>query len=285
MSYQDKIDAAVAAITTYNGNAEKPIDIDSFLLRLKTDGAVDEDALRTAKWEDLQKCGLPIFLARRVAEIFRKKEDEVQSVSKDKASGMTIEQLLERYDPSEDNAVTKQLRKRSKGLRCIVFNIDGTVNVNLSKKILGEIRDDFGDRETIKCPDTGEELPVFPVGQKALRVADENPLYPGKLLKPDGTCDQTNRSWKQVDLNVRQLLRIAIETKVIKVPITIDAAHDILDKAFAEDAFKALSSRYPKAMIEYRTREATGSLPSLKISLSAKQAGKRQDPFFSHVTT
>ena len=65
-------------------------------------------------------------------------------------------------------------------------------------------------------------------GDKKKEMVDENPIYAGRPLRPDGTCDQLNRSWEGVPLAIRQIIHIAInDTRELMVSHT--AAHDLLD--------------------------------------------------------
>jgi hypothetical protein len=124
----------------------------------------------------------------------------------------------------------------------------------------------------------GVMKPLYRVGEKPDNLVDENPLYPGRALRPDGTCDQLNRSWAGVSLKIRQLAYLAVKETKEHLVGTI-SAHDTLDHALAlsTQAWEWLSSRYPKAAMLYAEKEKQGTLPTLKIELG-KQTNKPNDP-------
>lgn len=81
--YSDKLWAADRLIREYNkqlGETEMPkgvkpqksIDSEKFIEKLVLYGGVADELLRQCTWEDLENCGLPRLLSRKVAKIFRK---------------------------------------------------------------------------------------------------------------------------------------------------------------------------------------------------------------------
>ncbi len=286
MSYDTKITSARTVIESHNENIDKELQInfDEFLKSLQKEGGTSEASLAQCSWEMLQKLSLPILIAKQVGKIFRGKSDgESKSVyvSERKASCMTARELLERYNPKEvENAVGERLQKISRGMRCIVFNDDGSVNVGKSAELIGDIQNDLPELD--KTLVGGVPKQIFKVGDKADNYADENPIYPGRVLRSGGACDQTGRSWDGVSTTVRQLLHIAVtETGELSIK-SLDDAHNALDKAVSSDAVKNIRGRYQEASIYFDECQKTGELPVLKIALGSNSSnGKKQDPFYN----
>jgi hypothetical protein len=281
MSYEFKIEKAKSIISSHNSVARKKVEFETFLGNLQDAGGTTDDALKSCTWEDLEKFGLPTLIAKQVCSAFRSKEEEKverKAISEKKAQAMTAKELFEHYDPRNwDNFVGKKLKELADSKRCVVFNEDGSVNVDVSAKLVDELRDGFPEREQTEV----NEVPfkVYHVGERVDQFAFENPLYPGTLLRPDETCTRTNRSWNGVCETIRVLLYLASkETKELRIRDEGDV-HDAIDMAGTEDAEKKLRRRYPKASILYNELKAAGNLPTLRLLRS--QQKKPQDPFFS----
>lgn len=277
MSYESKLSRAKEVV----GNEDV---WDAFLGKLHEIGGTNDEALRECSWEDLESCGLPKLVAKRVAAIFRKEEAEERPrvVSPKKAAGMSVRELLENFDPRDpSNPVGVRLTALSNGKRCIVFKDDGSVNVEASEALVKELRDSFPERETYVVD--SRPLPTFKVGERPDQLAEENPLYPGRVLRPDGTCDQTNRSWGGVPLVVRQLLYLAVQLHEIVIG-SIDDAHGRLDLALSENAEATVRSRYAKASVRFDQLQGEGKLPSLKVHLAGAVSGGRTNNPFGHRT-
>ena len=95
---------------------------------------------------------------------------------------------------------------------------------------------------------------------------------------PDGTCDQTSRSWAGVPLPVRQIAYLAQHvTKEVNVfgDNGLFAANAIISAALAPDAEKALRGMFPKASVKFNSLVKTNELPALRVELGGKgKAGK-----------
>ena len=292
MSYTDKIAQATKLIEEHNTQIETPEDqvkVDEFTKKLKKLGGTTEAALKECTWEDLENAGLPRILARKVAAQFR---TEVKTqlgdgdfISDKKAAKMSPMYLLQSYVIGDtDSPVAKRLAEISKGARFLVVD-GGVLNVNESFKILQEIQKGFGDREVVVLD--GRPIRPVRIGDKKKEMVDENPIYAGRPLRPDGTCDQLNRSWDGVPLAVRQIIYLAVnDTR--EVAVTHAVAHDILDKALSvtcggDDNGKTLEKvfrqRYAKASIRLDELTEEGKVPTLKIAIGATATGKRNDPF------
>lgn len=285
MSHADKLAQAHALIDAHNANlpvGEGRISSESFESKLKKLGGTTEDALRECTWEDLEECGLPRILARKVATLFRAKTstlaEEDLSIDPNVVARMTAAQLLSHFDRKEpDSPVGKRLHELSKGRRFIILTDAGTINVQASVNELEQLRRGYTEREFVRIGDG--DYRTFRVNDRKAEMADENPIYRNRPLRPNGDCDQTNRSWLGVSDVVRALVYLGVNvTGEIKVR-DIDDAHSVLDKAVSADAEKLLRQRYTKTALKYDELKETGDLPKLKIVLSASQV--RNDPFYS----
>ena len=83
-------------------------------------GGSSEEALKAASWEDLQDCGLPKIMARRLSYVFRQDSLEDQGggsayISPKKVHSLSRKELVERYDPKDAKSpVGKKLKDLSK---------------------------------------------------------------------------------------------------------------------------------------------------------------------------
>jgi hypothetical protein len=291
MSHTDKIAAARSVLEQFNSSApkEKQVDIERFFKQLEESGGVTEEILREATWEDIENCGLPRLLAKRIASIFRQATPvgEAQTtptpvtsyVSEKKAARMTPKELIEAYDSNEvDSPVANELHKRSEGKRFLFVNDDNTVSVEASLAEFFAIRRGHPEREVAKA--NGKTYTLRRVKDRPAELAEENPIYRGRALRPDGSCDQTNRSWANVPDVVRQLVYLAIhDTGEAKVS-NLDAANDMIDRAIAPNAETLLRDRYVRSAARFDELKKLGELPKLKVVFGGSQAPKSNDPFF-----
>jgi len=285
MSYDSKIATARDTIEQHNSNVtDNKVDFDQFVEKLRNMGGSSDEALKAVSWEDLQDCGLPKIMARRLSYVFRQdsKDDGGGSayISSKKVHSLSNEELLKRYNPKDiKNPVGKRLKDLSDGKAFIVFNDDGRVNVEASVKLLDDLMDGLDEVETAFV--SGRPYPVYKVGDRLDAYADENPLYPGRPLRSGEACDQTGRSWSGVATDVRQLLYIAIkQTRELEVRTVADAG-DVMDKVMSQDCtVDTLRSRYPKASKLLDELAKVNRLPNLKIKLGSSSS-KSNDPFNS----
>lgn len=278
MSYEIRIESAIAIINQHNeaiGENESAyhIDPEAFIKCVKASGGTNEDRLSALSWEDLLECmpNTPIkprVLAKEIAVLFRSKENkEPNLISSKKADRMSPRELLEAFIPEDsDNSVGKRLKELSKNEKFIVYSNERVVDVETSFKILTEIRSGHPGRDLITVGDQVKK--VYRVGELPENYADENPLYPGRPLRPDGTCDQLGRSWEGVPIAVRQLIRCVLDLRAINHEV----AHDILDVALQNDAVAVLQRRYPVAALKFTELLNLGNLPKLKVVLGAKSS-------------
>lgn len=280
VTYEDKIERAQELVAQHNDAVgDNAVDFEAFFAKLKKSGGTSEDRLRACSFEDLENWGLPKLLANEVGRVFRdtKEAGKKAYISSARAAAMSVAELLSQYDPREaDNPVGKRLVEISKNQPCVVFNDDGSVNVEASTNILNEIREGYPSRDTVIVE--GIPQPVYRVDERPDQFADENPLYPGRPLRPNGDCDQTSRSWNGVPHKLRVLLHLArTRTGELKVD-SVREASTIMDLAVAGDESQ-IRRFHPEASKLYDELERKGDIPSLKIALGGTSGARRNDPF------
>ena len=293
MSIQDKFDAVRVLLEEHNrtlgtveDKANPPvgfIDADKLINFLKIAGATTEDRLKGLSYEEIAEF-LPTYegrkstiIAKEIGKIFRGKEEssslsassERRPIKPAKAEKMTVRELVENFDPeNSENAVGKHLAAIAKGQPFIVYVTGRLVDVTATLKLLEEVKQGYPGRDNFKVDETIKR--VYRIGELPDNYADENPIYTGRPLRPDGTCDQTNRSWMGVSLGVRQLVKLVVHSLI---NVSINDAHTIMDMAMGEDALNKLKNRYRAAAIKFDELAATGNLPTLKIALGVPLKG------------
>lgn len=289
MSYESKIDSALTLVREHNeacGGEGKPgyVNPDAFISCLKASGGTNEARLGDLSHEDILACipgevqnGVtikPRVLAKQIAQIFRSNKPEAEEkrpVSTKKVEKMTVRELVENFDPEDySSAVGKRLAEIAKNEPFIVYDNGRVVNIEATLKLLLEIKSGYKGREDVDVGGTTKR--VYRLGELPENYADENPLYRDRPLRPDGTCDQTGRSWEGVPLAIRQLVRVAMDEGELSV--NIETAHNILDMVMEADALSKLRKRYRKASVQFDELEKTGDLPKLKIELGSSGGGK-----------
>jgi len=287
MSYDEKLGKAKAILEDFNKHVEdsQKVDIEKFVADLKAAGGFSEEMLAEATWEEIEKCGAPRLLAKKIASIFRKKKEKTPSkyVSEKKAASLTTKELLERYDPrnKEENPVSKRLKSITGGEPCIVFSRNGSLHLEASLKCINDILDEYEALNEVIVD--GVPHKTYRIGERPASKVPENPLFPGEALRGvDEMCDNTTRSWKPISQEVRVLLRLALEGGELSVD-TYNDVHDIFERLGDLSPKKMLANiirRCPKAKLRYNDLEDEGNLPSLKITRGgSKKVFKKQDPF------
>lgn len=293
MSYQEKIAAALAAINAHNvaNGAESAARVDDqkFAQSVIATGAITEDDLRDyLSREKVLKILVsclpegstvePSVLAAKVTDVLRgKKESDAVSatddgggkyVSSKKAHRMSHRELIECFDPDElDSPVAVRLRALSKGEPFLVYSQGRTVNIDVSVGLLAEIKAGHSGRTIVTV--NGDPKEVYRIGELPAECAEaeENPLYINRPLRPDGTCDQLNRSWAGVAFEVRQFLRILLEERPTIIS-RVEDAHHYLDLVInTPEPMKILRQRYADIAIQFDKRKRLGTLPRLLIEL------------------
>ena len=286
MSYDQKIASARKVIDEHNSNADTPINFDDFLKKLKDAGGSSEEALKAASWDDLQDCGIPKIMARRLTFLFRQDGDGTETkstyISEKKVVGLSNKELVERYNPKDvKNPVGKRLKDLSDGKKFVVFHDGGMVNVKETVKLLEDIINGLPEVSTafVCC----RPFPVFSIGERPDFYVEENPIYIGRPLRSNETCNQTGRSWSGVATEIRQFLWMAVNSGELTIS-TVSEAHDILDKVLSKDcSLDSLRARYPRTSVNFDANGKVGNLPTLKIRVG-ESAGKGNNPFGRNTT-
>lgn len=305
MALQDKYAAARTILDEHNqammpaqtsqDRDKKPagyIDPDTFLSQLKMAGGTSEDRLKGMSFEDIMAImpvpvplpGMepvrPVALAKDIAKVFRGKDDAKTPTgdgsrpyySPKKVGAMSPQDLVAAFDPEEpDNAVAQRLKTGSNGNAFLVYTSPGSRTVDTANSLMLylELRKGYTSRESLIV---GSEIrKVYRVGELPNDLVDENPLYRGRPLRPDNTCDQTSRSWEGVSTRVRQLVRLVVESG--DVVVSIDNANALVDMAIDPHGWRKLSERYRKAALRFRELEEVGDLPKLRIPLKTSRGG------------
>lgn len=298
-AYSTKLDQAEALVSAFNETltgqkfpkGELTKAIQSSL------GGINDQTLRLCSVEDLATLNLhpsregsgsntlllPKLLVKQIIQIFQGNDEKKERrgyISPRMADRMPFDQLLGYYDPCEENPVSAKLRELSKGQAFIVFLDGGGVDAASSATLLKEIKAGFKARPNGLFQTLSGYRPIYNVGDNPDNVADENPLYRGRPLRPDGTCDQLNRSWAGVPLKVRQFVATAVETGELNV--SLESAHNILDAVLAEHEpdtlIKKVSNRFQKASVLFTEREGDGTLPTMKIKMGKASVVRQNNP-------
>lgn len=291
MSYSEKLTEAKSLIESHNSlieNTEDKISYDTFVKKLQKMGGTSEESLIESSWEDLQDCGLPKILARKIASVFRfiPKTTTVSTYSLLKRVAMlSPEELIKNYNPKTPNEIHERLRLLSKGQKFIIFN-GKSVDVENSLKLLNEIIDGYEGRDIYYID--GNPTKTYVVGETTGEWVDQNPIYPNRPLRPDGTCDQLNRSWNGVSLKIRQLIYIASNItreasneQWCNLIMNSPLAHKLMDIALSTNAEEQIKKLYPKSVIRFNEFEESDSLPKLRMKINDIGKKKVNDPFFS----
>jgi hypothetical protein len=278
MTLNSKLAGARAILEAHNNSSStKSVDVEAFFTNLTNMGGSSEDTLSAASWEDLEECGAPRILARRIATLFRGEQPQVQAVQKviledndpDKlAKAMTPAQLLDVYDPKQlKTPVAERLKFHSEGKKFIVFNDDGTIDKTVSLKLLSEL-DDHGEMATFVSPN-GDVRLTYAVGERPDQVTNEHPLFPGVALRNGVSsigCD-----WNKVDWKTKKTLYLAV-TETAEIDMSKTHELDVYNLATTG----MIDRRCIEAAKLYKELEALENLPSLRVKLGSVKAEKGQ---------
>ena len=297
MSIQVLFDAACSAIKQHNevvgSSSPAYVNPEEFIEALKISGYTSAEVLSKLSFEKFTAC-LPTVeirgekkpmsgLAEAIGKAIRfavkadepSKEEEVKAHSAKKVRNMTLRQLVEAYDPTENNEVCKRLAEISKGQPFVVFNTGRVIRVNSTLKLLEELKQGYPPRQFYEVEGVPQE--VQPLGYIPDNYADENPLYPNRPLRPDGTCDQTNRSWAGVAQEVKQFLRVGLDMGIVKIT-RLEDAHFFMDLVLnSSEPMKVLRQRYAAISVQFDKLAKESKLPTLKISLTLPKAYAKKE--------
>jgi hypothetical protein len=294
MSYQKKLDSAIALIEEHNSKSSVKVNVIEFKEKLITLGGTTEDLLKEMKFEDIGDNNVPVLLARRIARIFRtdiSKDEDIDDgsgrvVSLKKADQMTYRDLLGNYNPADpESYVGKRLKRLSQGQPFIVYDNTGKVIVEQSFDLLTDVINGRPGIDTIMLSDI--PWAVYRVGERPNHYFDENPLIPGSPLRSGETCEETKESWKDIELEVRQLLRLAVLSGEVDKKDFFDIIIRARGMKNAEnDAFVFFSRKYKSAALKFKDLQDLGQLPTLKMkSTFHTNKSKANSPFYLYQHT
>ncbi len=247
--------------------------------RLTDLGATVNDAVSELTAADLIEAGVPPLVARRIgktmnlSDTFAKKEIVILDDNPvNLAARLKPEDLVQEYDPNDPtNPFGTRLKEISNGQKFLVF-VDGKVEVLASQRLLRELLDGYGPRKTFLVGGAPTEL--YAVGECPARYADENPVAPGQMLRPDGYSDG-NFPWGDVPLKVRQLILLISKGFAAASQSWNKSEADIYEMVTSHEnydvCFSDLCVRFPNQALEFKRLEECQSLPSMKVALQPKK--------------
>lgn len=293
MSYASRIEAVRQLIKEHNDalgvNSPSKVNADDFISKLQAAGGTNEERIKRVDHADLldflptvtvadengvvSEAIKPVFLMKDIANALRGKGEEDDGprpqASAKKADKMSYKELVDAFDPEDiDSAVARRLKSLSRGEPFVVFSTGRIVDTTSTLKLFLEVKNGYEGLRNFEVD--GDIKQVYCIGELPDNFADENPLYAGRPLRPDGSCDQTGRSWENVPQEVRQLIRLAVDGGELEV--TIENAHNVLDIVMNSNALARLKARYREAAVNFTKLAATGELPTLKVALVPPKA-------------
>ena len=261
------------------------IKIDVFFSKLAIMGGSTEDTLAEATWEDLEDCGLPRILARKVATIFREEQkvsgpivaQHVIMENQDpdvQAKMMSVGALLIRYDPKlPKSPFAERLSLLSEGRRFIVFKDDGSIDIAQSNRLFDEL-DDHGELKTVDLGG-GNFVPVYAVGERPNRTAIEHPLFPGVALRngvSDCGCD-----YNLITERIRQTLYLAVD-QTHEIDMNKEHEADLYEMAISDRGLTRINRRCINAANLW-SKMPPAKRPTLIVEIEAKTGSAKNNPF------
>jgi len=176
--------------------------------------------------------------------------------------------LLHKYDKNASYEIVEELRKRSNGRPCVLFNVvDKKVDVEASLVLLRQAR-------YSATPSTfdvaGKICKVYAIGEFPMDVFYECPVHSHVLLT-DSYCEECGIKWNDFEKNKKKYAFIRLISQTERIQPTII-------RTYSEDVFalENLQKHYPRVMLRFQELEDTDSLPTMKRKLSSTKTG---DPF------
>lgn len=289
MVLKDRLACARTILEKHNEAASEAINIDAFFAKLRDMGGTSEEALSDATWEDLQECGAPRILARKIANEFRGEEMDKEQANPQKiivedndpvkrAQRLMPGELIAEYDPKfPKNPIGERLKQLAEGQKFLVFQSDDntTVNVTASQQLFDEL-DDYGERDDFSVG--GIPRKVYKVGDRPGRNVDEHPLFPGTPLRTNGRSE-ADCDWGAIPLKTRQIYRLAVLTPPEgSGELNVDEFREAdLHSEASNRTEEEIYRLYREATIKWQELDDIGQLPSLKTVLGGEKKSK-SDP-------
>ena len=174
--------------------------------------------------------------------------------------------LLSEFDPkSVNDPVAVELKKRFKDKPCIVYKLDGSLDVEATLAVMADLNS--GLPEVKMVTSGGNLVDVYKIGDQPDQCVDEDPIWPGEILR-SGRSTVDHRDWSGISIDARRMCRIAVTMSMINARNRQDVA------AFVGLASKdEVSTVYPEVAKEFRKLAAEGKLPTLRVKLSSVGSG------------
>ncbi len=180
-------------------------------------------------------------------------------------SDWTDQELLESYDETTID-VAEILGKRSRGRPCIVFKKDGSVDIEVSLKLL-KIAKRQPTAESHRL-DNGKHVTVYRPGIFLDKPLDESPFYPGVALV-DGYCAKSSTQWNGVSHKNRVLIRLHV-TQIETTQLSKREMAQLCKSAHVtNNAIPNLFDELGEAAALYEKLEDQDKLPKLKVFSNA----------------
>lgn len=182
-------------------------------------------------------------------------------------SDWSDDELLRAYN-DDSKEIWDILRQRSHGRPFIIFNPDGTVNVDVSRKLLSIAR----RQPTASRHQVGGKLVhVFRAGEFLERALEESPFCRGVALV-DGYCHETDTHWSEVSDEARLICHLHY-FKVETAKLSKREMKQIARKAIDLDL---LRDDLSEAALLYDELKAQDALPKLRVmSATAKEIAQK----------
>jgi len=182
-------------------------------------------------------------------------------------------ELIEAYNENCDSEIIRILSERSKNRAFVVYKNEkeNIIDVDSTLRLLREAR----RRETpvhYKVSDVLKKL--YKAGEFPSMFYFESPFAVGVLLF-DGYCEKTKQSWNDVDYEVMQFARIALELQ--EAPREIYGMRQFINIA-KQEGINGLIQDYPETYLKFKDAKEEGSLPILKKRVSDTSGRKIADP-------
>lgn len=173
-------------------------------------------------------------------------------------------ELLEVYNKDSVSAIQEELTKRSKSRYVIVFNDDGSIDIETSLFLLKKAN--YQDTPSCYKLKSGDIKEVYRIGDFPMQIFYECPMHSDTILL-DGYCEECGNYWDVLDTERNAFFRLLANHK------KIDSHHIPMYK---DMEFSKFIASFPKIYVEYMRLSVENKLPNLKRRLSSPNKG---DPF------
>ena len=186
---------------------------------------------------------------------------------------LSIEQILEFYDPKKRNSIHDIIRERYEKTYgpVIAYKPDSTkVDLEATLDYINDLEDGLPETSSVEVD--GELVRLYRVGEVPNEKLEEDPLFPNvPLRRGRSTVNRVN--WTNISQNVRQFFRILVNEGLVEPNNRVDVRKVIqLD-------FDGLKELFPEAYLAFKELKRDEDLPKLTLSMKSAVSSKTQDPF------